>query len=326
MTDDLGGVGELAALSRILPRLGGAAALVGPGDDAALLAAPDARVLLSTDVMVEGPDFRLAWSTPHELGRKAIATNLADVAAMGGVATGLLVAIAAPPSTPVAFLEAVADGMAAACARLSPGVGVVGGDLTASSVLTIAVTVSGSLQGRAPVLRSGARPGDALAYAGSLGLAAAGLRLLFAAGERDPRAVDALRRSRSALLAAQLAPEPPVHAGPIAAEAGATAMLDVSDGLLRDGSRIARGSGVALDLDPRALEAEVRGVVSASGCSREEARSAVLAGGEDHGLLATFPGLVPAPFRRLGRVLEGPAEVRLGGRPLGDEGWDSFAP
>ncbi|MFD1722487.1 thiamine-phosphate kinase [Amnibacterium endophyticum] len=325
MSDDLGAVGELAALARILPRLGGAAALLGPGDDAALLAAPDGRVLLSTDVMVEGPDFRRAWSTPEDLGRKAVATNLADVAAMGGAPTGLLVALTAPADTPVTLLEGIADGMAAACSVLAPGIGVVGGDLTRSPVLTIAVTVAGDLQGRAPVTRAGARPGDVLGYAGDLGLAGAALRLLFAAGEQDPAAVAALRRDRPGLLAAQLAPTPPIAAGPAAALAGATAMLDVSDGLLRDGARIARASGVDLDLDASAVEREADVVAAAAGCSAEEALAAVLGGGEDHGLLATFSGALPTGFRRLGRVLEGTGEVRLGGAVASDAGWDSFA-
>ncbi|MGT2426522.1 thiamine-phosphate kinase [Amnibacterium kyonggiense] len=249
VTDDLAAVGERAALARIIPRLRRAEALLGPGDDAALVAAPDGRVLLSTDAMIEGPDFRRAWSTPYELGWKAVATNLADIAAMGGRPTGLLVALAAPGATPVAELEAIADGMAAACDALAPGIGVVGGDLTSAPLLSLAVTVTGSLDGRAPVLRSGARVGDVVAYSGRLGLAAAALRLLFAVGEDDAAAIAALRRGAGPLLREQLAPTPPVRDGVRAAEAGATAMLDVSDGLLLDASRIAAASGVALDLD-----------------------------------------------------------------------------
>lgn len=337
MSDALGVVGEVAALARILPRLRGAQALVGPGDDAALIAAPDGRVLISTDVLVEGPDFRRAWSAPHELGWKAVATNLADVAAMGGTATGLLVALTAPPDTPVALLEGLADGMAEACRVLSPGVGVVGGDLTASPVLTVAVTVLGDLGGRSPVLRSGARPGDVIAYAGRLGLAAAALRLLFAVGEEDAAALAALRHERAGLLAEQLAPSPPVAAGPVAATAGATAMLDVSDGLLLDASRIASASGAVLDLDRRSLEAEAAAAMTASDLDRTSAPAAppldaeaalrlVLAGGEDHGMLACFPGEVPPGFRVLGRVREGAPAVLLDGEAVpGALGWDSFA-
>ncbi|RIX28453.1 thiamine-phosphate kinase [Amnibacterium setariae] len=335
MTDDLATVGERAALARIIPRLARAEALLGPGDDAALLAAPDGLVLLSTDAMVQGPDFRRAWSTPFELGWKAAATNLIDVAAMGGRPTGLLVALAAPGETPVEDLEGIADGLAAACAELAPGVGVVGGDLTRSPVLALSVTVTGSLDGREPVLRSGARPGDVVAYSGRLGLAAAGLRLLFATGEEDADAIAALRRRHGPLLAEQLAPRPPVADGVRAAEGGATAMLDVSDGLLLDATRIAEASDVLLDLDRTAIEAEGDAVITAAGADgvdgaaeppgRNEAFSLVLGGGEDHGLLACFPGEPPAGFRRLGRVREGGPGVAIDGAPVDAAGWDSFS-
>jgi thiamine-monophosphate kinase len=336
VSDDLATVGERAALARILPRFSRAEALLGPGDDAAMLAAPDGRVLLSTDAMIEGPDFRRAWSTPFELGWKAVATNLADIAAMGARPTGLLVALAAPGSTPVADLEGIADGMAAACDRLAPGVGVVGGDLTRSPVLSLALTVTGSADGRDPVLRSGARPGDTVAYSGRLGLAAAGLRLLFAVGEEDAAAIADLRRDRPGLLAEQLAPRPPIGDGVLAAAAGATAMLDVSDGLLLDATRIAEASGVVLDLDRAALAGEADAVAAASGpdglaarvpaLPPHEALGLVLGGGEDHGLLACFPGEVPASFRVLGTVRAGAAGVRIDGEPVDPSGWDSFSP
>ncbi|MBW4041967.1 MAG: thiamine-phosphate kinase [Acidobacteria bacterium] len=335
VTDDLATVGERAALARIVPRLAKAEALLGPGDDAAIVAAPDGRVLLSTDAMVDGPDFRRAWSSPAELGWKAVATNLADIAAMGGRPTGLVVALAAPGDTPVAYLEAIADGMAAACERLAPGVGVVGGDLTRSPVLSLAVTVTGSLDGRPAVLRSGARPGDTVAYSGRLGLAAAALRFLFAAGEDDPDAVADLRRAKPGLLAEQLAPRPPIRDGVVAAEAGASAMLDVSDGLLLDASRIAEASGVVLDLNGGALDGWAQTVVAASAAEGldssaprlgpHEALALVLGGGEDHGLLACFPGAVPEAFRVLGIVHEGDAAVLIDGAPVDPTGWDSFA-
>src|SRR3954468_3240912 len=129
----LGSLGERAVLARIFPRLpDAAAALVGPGDDAAVMTAPDGRYVVTTDTMVHGPDFRLAWSSGYDLGWKAAATNLADVAAMGARPPGLVVALAAPATTPVAVLEALADGLREACAALAPGCGVVGGDLGVS--------------------------------------------------------------------------------------------------------------------------------------------------------------------------------------------------
>ena len=134
-------------------------ALVGPGDDAAVLAAPDGRVVATTDTLVHGPDFRLAWSSGFDLGWKAAAVNLADIAAMGARPTALLVALAMPNDTRLSFVEQLADGLRAACDALAPGCAVEGGDLTVSDTLTIAVTALGSLDGRAPVLRCGARAG-----------------------------------------------------------------------------------------------------------------------------------------------------------------------
>ncbi|MGL4339144.1 MAG: thiamine-phosphate kinase, partial [Rhodoglobus sp.] len=176
-------LGESAVLAQIFPRLPTASAtLLGPGDDAAVIAAPDARMVITTDMMIQGPDFRLAWSTPHDLGWKAAASNLADVAAMGAVPTALVVALAVPANTSVEVLEQFADGLREACEVLAPGCGVVGGDLSVSTVFTVAVTAFGDLQGREPVLRSGARVGDIVAVSGPLGAAAAGLQLLFEGG------------------------------------------------------------------------------------------------------------------------------------------------
>src|SRR6187431_3454428 len=131
--DTLRGIGEGASLARIFPRLPHSDfALVGPGDDSAVRSAPDARFVVTTDMMIHGPDFRLAWSTPFDLGWKAAASNLSDVAAMGAVPSALVVALAAPRDTPVEFLESFADGLREACAALSPSCGVVGGDLSVS--------------------------------------------------------------------------------------------------------------------------------------------------------------------------------------------------
>lgn len=313
----IGEVSEREALKRIFPRLPeSAAAIVGPGDDAAVLAAPDGRYVVTTDMMVHGPDFRLAWSTPYDLGWKAAATNLSDVAAMGAVPTALVVAIAAPVATPVADLERIADGFREACDALAPGCGVVGGDLSASDALTIAVTAFGDLHGRDPVLRSGAGAGDVVAVSGALGQAGAGLRLLFeravdAAGEPDRARFETVLREHPDAVTAQLRPVPPIHDGPLAADAGATAMLDLSDGLALDARRVAEASGVAIDLDPAALGDDVE---------------AALTGGEDHGLLATFPPatVLPGGFRAIGSVREGHG-LLVAGRPFDARGgWDPY--
>jgi thiamine-monophosphate kinase len=299
MTDTLGSIGEGAVLGRIFPRLPDAAsALLGPGDDAAVVAAPDGRFVVTTDMMIHGPDFRLAWSTPFDLGWKAAASNLSDVAAMGAVPSALVVALAAPADTAVSFLEVFADGLREACAALSPGCGVVGGDLSVSTTLTIAVTAFGDLEGRAPVTRSGAQVGDTVAVAGVLGQAAAGLRMLFAHGPHSSPDRGGLE------IEAQLQPRPPIAAGRVAAIAGATSMIDISDGLAIDAGRVARASGVAFDLDPLTPD-EING-------------------GEDHSLLATFSGAVPEGFRAIGRVVEG-AGVLVDGAPHETGGWDPYA-
>lgn len=314
-------VGELSEgeiLRSILERLGPSDAPVGPGDDAAVLAAADGRVVATVDTLVHGPDFRLAWSTGFDLGFKAAAVNLADVAAMGATPTALLVALAMPDSTRLSFVTAIADGLRAACDELAPGCAVEGGDLTVSDTLTIAVTALGALAGRAPVLRSGARPGDVVAVAGELGRAGRGLRLLFERftdAEGTPIPIDerALTPGERADLAAQLRPAPPVSLGPVAADGGATAMMDVSDGLVLDAMRMAAASGVTLALDSVDLAGDV---------------ASALTGGEDHALLATFPpeGRIPQGFRRIGVVRErGEHDVLVDGRGhVGRGGWDPY--
>lgn len=313
----LADLSEGEVLARIFPRLPHAdAELLGPGDDAAVIAAPDGRFVVTTDMMIHGPDFRLAWSTPNDLGWKAAATNLSDVAAMGATPSALVVAIAAPPHTPISVIEGIADGLRACCEALSPGCGVVGGDLSASDTLTLAVTAFGDLGGRAPVLRSGARPGDVVAIAGRLGAAAAGLELLFRhgvdeAGNPDAARADELKLAHPEALNAQLRPEPPVLLGPVAALGGATAMLDVSDGLAIDAGRIARASGVGIDFDSSALGERIE---------------VALGGGEDHGLLATFPADVPLPtgFRAIGVVTAKAGSILVDGAPHDQNGWDPY--
>ncbi|RUQ97599.1 thiamine-phosphate kinase [Labedella endophytica] len=309
---------EAAILARILPLLPAApAATIGPGDDAAVVAAVDGRFVVTTDLMVHGPDFRLAWSTPWELGWKAVATNLSDVAAMGARPTALVLALAVTPDMPVASLEEFAGGVSEAVAALSPGCGVVGGDLSVSETFTIAVTAFGDLEGRAPVLRSGARVGDVVAVSGVLGEAAAALQLLFRDGVDEDGVPDraltaALRKRHGEMLAAQFAPRPPVGDGVLAARAGATSMLDLSDGLARDAARIAAASGVGIAFDGATLGRDV---------------ALALRGGEDHSLLATFPATaeLPGGFRAVGRVVD-PATGALtcDGVVVDPVGWDPY--
>lgn len=315
----MGDLSERALLALILEALGPSRAPVGPGDDAAVLVAPDGRVVATTDTLVHGPDFRLAWSDGYDLGWKAAAVNLADIAAMGARPTALLVALTIPNDTLASFIVDVARGLRAACEALAPGCAVEGGDLTVSDTLTVAVTALGSLDGRAPVLRSGARAGDVIAVAGTLGAAGRGLAVLFerfrdAAGDPVAWEPESLSPEEAAVVAAQLRPAPPVPLGPVAAQAGATALMDVSDGLVLDATRMAEASGVTIDLDSASLGPD-------AGVS--------LTGGEDHALLAAFGSGTPLPdgFRPIGRVLERDAAgaVLVDGAPhAGRGGWDPY--
>ena len=322
----VGDLGEDALLAQVFPLLPyGDLTSLGPGDDAAVVSAPDGRVVVSTDVLVEDRHFRRRWSSGEDVGRRAAAQNLADIAAMGAHPTSLVVALVAPPDLPASWVEGLARGLAEVCGP--HGVGVVGGDLSGGSEVVVGVTVLGDLQGKAPVRRSGARAGDVVAHAGVRGRSAAGLALL-SAGWRDDE-------DTRTLVAGYLRPEAPLAAGPVAAARGATAMLDVSDGLLRDAGRLARASGVVLDLDDPATAfgddlALLAGAASRLGVDPVEW---VLTGGEDHGLLATFPAGVdlPPPFRVIGTVLAAtsgttPGDVLVAGRVpvLRTTGWDHF--
>ncbi|MFC4223408.1 thiamine-phosphate kinase [Lysinibacter cavernae] len=289
--------------------------VVGPGDDAAVLA-PGGNIVITTDMMIEGPDFRRAWHSGFELGWKAAATNLSDVAAMGARPSGLTVALASPSDVPAAYLVEIARGFDAACQTLAPGCGVVGGDLSTAPVLSLSITALGNLEGRQPVLRSGAQPGDVVAVAGDLGLAAAGLSLLFdrcvdASGAASAEGIAGLWAEHPELLAAQLAPSPPIPLGIEAAQHGASSMIDISDSLSLDASRVARASGVSINLFRDQL-----------GAYADDA----LTGGEDHALLATFlPGSVPHGFRVIGEV--GPlseSPLSVDGVATVGRGWDPF--
>ncbi|MBT2513040.1 thiamine-phosphate kinase [Arthrobacter sp. ISL-30] len=324
---------EAELLERIFPRLtDGDHVLLGPGDDAAVVAAPDGRALISIDTQTQDQDFRLEWrngyrTTGFDVGWKAVAQNLSDINAMGGRATSLVVSLTMPGSTPVDWVEDFADGLIAGIHELgADGCSVAGGDLGRGREIAVTVAVIGTLDGRRPVLRSGAVAGDTLALAGSLGRAAAGLALL-----ESTVVLDSLSPLQRALVDTQCRPVPPLPAGPEAARAGATAMMDVSDGLLRDGGRLAKASAVVLDLDPVALKTLADQLVPASSLVDADPLDWVLGGGEDHGLLATFPADVqlPSGFTAIGSVQAvGAGErsgVRIAGQPADTVGWDHFA-
>lgn len=312
---------EASILARIFPRLPDAAhALLGPGDDAAVVTAPDSRVVVTTDTMVEGRDFRTEWSLADEVGVKAAMSNLADVVAMGATPTALTVALVAPRSTPMAWLEMLADGIRDACAQVAPGCGVVGGDIASGPNIVIAVTAFGDLGGRDPLQRSGAQVGDEIALSGLVGVSGAGLTLL------ERHGIEA-RESSPDAVGWHLAPYPAIGPTLVAELAGAHAAMDVSDGLSLDAARMARASDVTLNLDIAVISAMADAVARVSGLTLVEAQRCVLAGGEDHAILATFPdGGVPEGFIPVGRVVgRGDSDVTLAGAPLVVDGWDPFA-
>lgn len=306
-------LGEFAMIERLVAgRRQPASVALGPGDDAALVAAADGRVVVSTDMLVQDRHFRLDWSTPHDVGRKAVAQNAADVEAMGARAVAFVVAFGAPPQTPTAHVGALADGMWEEAGRI--GAGIAGGDLVSCPQWVVSVTVLGDLAGRAPVLRSGARPGAVIAAVGELGSSAAGYALWHNGIDR----FDDLRRRH-------LVPEPRYGQGRCAADAGAQAMIDVSDGLVGDLRHLAEASGVDVDLSTDALAADHEALRGAAEAVDADPWTWVLGGGEDHALVAAFTGPVPAGWRVIGRVLDGPGRVLVDGAEWhGYPGWQSF--
>ncbi|MGF1647854.1 MAG: thiamine-phosphate kinase [Kineosporiaceae bacterium] len=308
--------------------------LVGNGDDAAVLPAGGPTVL-STDTLVEHVDFRHDWSSPHDIGAKAAAAGLADVVAMGAHPEALLLSLTTPGDTDAELLLGIAAGAAGETVRA--GATVAGGDVAAGREIVLTVTAAGRLAaGAVPVLRSGARPGHVLAVAGLLGDSGAGLAVLLAgavtadravSSDRDPVTIAGAAVDR--VVARHRRPVPPYEAGPVAAAAGATSLIDVSDGLVRDARRVAAASGVVLDLDPRALAPD-DDLIVVGGLLGADPVSWVLTGGEDHALLATFPAAVPLPegFRAIGRAVAARpgGEVLLGGLPYqGSGGFTHFA-
>lgn len=314
----IGSLGEDELLARVFPLLATEHTdLVGPGDDAAVIDVGGPAVV-TTDAMVRGRDWRDAWSSPEDVAIKCVTQNLADLAAMGAVPRALLVTLILDPATPLDWVLRFAAQLGAQCRRYA--VTAAGGDLSSADagLVAVSVTAMGALEGRDPVLRSGARPGDVVAVAGPLGQAGVGLVLL----EGVERAGGSVNLPTEA-LAHQLRPSCPLSQGPIAAEHGATAMIDISDGLARDAHRIARASGVAIDLDGPALAPDLNWAERF--LPRAAARTCVLSGGEEHSLLACFPkdAALPSWWRVLGRVRQG-SGVTLDGKPLAPQGWDHF--
>lgn len=315
-------MGERALLTRFARAARAApSALVGPGDDAAVIA-PGATVL-SVDTAVQGRHFRVEWSSPAQIGSRAVTAAAADIAAMGARPTGVLVSLAAPVSAPVALVEGINTGVVERAAAL--GAAVLGGDLVEAGEIAVSITAVGVLDDEPPILLSGARPGDVLAVSGPLGASAAGYALISGDSEITGDAADEV-------LAAFRSPAPDLTQGPVAARHGASALTDVSDGLVEELRLMSAASGVVVDVDSAAvpITEATRRVARALGA---DVVSWALTGGEDHELLGAFAdrGSVPPGWTVIGGV-SGPVgdvdkaadAVRIDGEPATVHGWHSL--
>ncbi len=293
-----------------------ASVLLGPGDDAAIVRIDGGATVACLDMLVEHRHFRTDWSSGHDIGRKAIAQNAADLCAMGAMPVTFLIGLACPPGTPAAFTDALSDGLWAEAGRF--GAGISGGDLVQGRDITVSVTALGQLEGRAAILRSGARPGDVVALVGLTGRSAAGLHLLESGTAPESSAGEEC-------IAVHRVPRPPYAAALAASRAGARSMIDISDGLLADLGHIARASSVVIDLDRGAWK-PCSTVLAVAGAHGVDPWAWVLNGGEDHAFAATFDPRAPLPegWYRIGRVTEGEATVLVDGESAAASGWTSW--
>ncbi|WP_333473454.1 thiamine-phosphate kinase [Lolliginicoccus lacisalsi] len=293
-----------------------ASVLLGPGDDAAIVRIDGGATVACLDMLVEHRHFRTDWSSGHDIGRKAIAQNAADLCAMGAVPVTFLVGLACPPDTPTSFTDALSDGLWAEAARF--GAGISGGDLVQGRDITVSVTALGQMEGRDAITRSGARPGDVVALAGATGRSAAGLHLL----EHGSAPASAAEEE---CIAVHRVPCPPYASALAAARAGASSMIDISDGLLSDLGHIARASSVTIDIDLGSWQ-PCSTVLAVAGAHQVDPWGWALDGGEDHAFAGTFGPRAPLPegWSRIGTVSEGGPGVLVAGKPAAARGWTSW--
>ena len=305
------------------------------GDDAAVIATNGERIVVTTDAVVEDIDFSLKWATGVDIGYKALAVNVSDVAAMGATPRHAVVTLAMPPTTAIDLVDGIAEGIALATTEYECAL--IGGDISRASKLSVSVTLLGRLAGE-PVLRSGARPGDAICVTGTLGAAAAGVQVL-QRGLVERAAIDAEIADRSgasglaALAARQLRPRARVRESPILVRAPVAAMIDISDGLAIDLDRLMRASDTGCELAATAIPIDPD-VAALRGDLSMDPLSTALTGGEDFELLfAIGPELLEdvqmamdelgTAITKIGDVTDG--DRLIDGEPLAnhvEQGWD----
>jgi thiamine-monophosphate kinase len=289
------------------------------GDDAAVVQLGEERVVLTTDLVVEGVHFDRALAGPSDVGYKALMVTLSDLAAMGARPRDAVVSVAAPPGSE---LEAVGAGVADAARET--GCRIVGGDLSACPVLVVSVAAVGTLEGapgRPALLRSGATPGDTLFVTGPLGGAAAGLRVLGeSAGSSDGPGGPADETSDLGLglVARFLRPRARVAEGEVARRSGSSAAVDVSDGLVADVDHLGEASGVGIALDEVPVE---RGASLEEALHGGEDYELVVATGNPAGLVAAFDAAGLAVPLRIGTCTARRGVPTLAGEPIGPGGW-----
>ena len=291
------------------------------GDDAAVLLpmAPNSRTVATTDMLVEGRHFRLDWSSPYQVGLKAITQNYADIEAMGARPIGALMALGAPLDTPVSVAREIAEGIAQRTGEYNTEL--VGGDVTQAEKITVSVTAIGALGGdRQPLALSAARAGQKVVAHGKIGWSAAGWALLERFGTQlpDPQL--------QPLVDFHCAPEIEPGRGVIARATGATAMTDNSDGLVHDLTTIAKRSAVKINIFSEAIAPDEL-LQRAGDLLDHDPWDWVLAGGEDHTLLGTTMKDAPSGFRLIGDVHKsnGTDHLTIDGTPARyNTGWESF--
>jgi thiamine-monophosphate kinase len=313
--DDLG---EHALLARVLARLPrpSPTVLVGPGDDAAVLApVRNERLVVTTDAVVEGVHFSRAFSTPADIGHKALAVNLSDLAAMAATPRWAVLSLVLPGSWMVADVEDLVDGLAALAGR--HGVSVIGGNITRTDgPLVVDVTAGGEVQSRRWLARSGAVAGDHIYVSGTIGAAAAGLEMLGQASGFRPQAAGdqaaGFRLQAAGCVERHTRPEPRVRLGIAMGRArAARAAMDLSDGLADALRQVAAASGVGLIVDADSLPI--------AQCARDwwTARGvdpvmAALAGGDDYELLFAVPHKGRGALRSARRHVSDPPLTKIG--------------